>query len=80
MPIYEYRCPDCGQEFEEIVTSSSQTVVCPKCESEAPEKLMSCCRFKTAGANMPPIGQSAPAPSAASACAGCTSKNCSSCG
>jgi putative FmdB family regulatory protein len=32
MPIYEYRCPECGTEFEKLV--QSQTVVaCPSCES-----------------------------------------------
>lgn len=33
MPIYEYRCDDCGQAFEYLARSMSSTepVSCPKC-------------------------------------------------
>jgi len=32
MPIYEYRCDLCGEEFEELVFGSSPEVNCPKCK------------------------------------------------
>ena len=41
MPIFEYKCQDCGTQFEKIVTSSSSNVVCRKCESPKVEKLLS---------------------------------------
>jgi len=34
MPIYEYRCDDCGVEFEAILLQNSPPAVCPSCESE----------------------------------------------
>ncbi|MGQ9466879.1 MAG: FmdB family zinc ribbon protein [Anaerolineae bacterium] len=43
MPIYEYRCPKCGERFEKFVRSiSAQTeVVCPRCGNTAVEKAVS---------------------------------------
>ncbi len=75
MPIFEYHCAACGKNFEELVTSSSQKICCPSCGGEETEKLMSCCRHKTAGV-MPPIGQG---PRPKSSCSGCSGGNCSSC-
>ena len=36
MPLYEYNCSYCGEEFEELVTSSTpdDEVECPTCERE----------------------------------------------
>jgi putative FmdB family regulatory protein len=33
MPIYEYRCDDCGAKFEKLVRRSADTaeLVCPSC-------------------------------------------------
>jgi len=33
MPIYEYRCEDCGTKFEKLVrrTAEAPDVVCPSC-------------------------------------------------
>jgi putative FmdB family regulatory protein len=33
MPIYEYVCDDCGEQYERIVMNKSTKVTCPKCES-----------------------------------------------
>jgi putative FmdB family regulatory protein len=41
MPIYEYRCKDCGMESEHIVFGSEDEIKCPKCGSSNMEKLMS---------------------------------------
>ena len=31
MPIYEFKCPDCNEEFETLVFRSDEQVACPKC-------------------------------------------------
>ena len=42
MPIYEYRCPDCSHEFEEIQKMSDDPVrLCPSCGKENVSKLLS---------------------------------------
>jgi putative FmdB family regulatory protein len=42
MPIFEYKCRDCGAQFEKIITSSSSSsVLCGKCESPHVDKLLS---------------------------------------
>ncbi len=43
MPIYEYRCKDCGKTFEKLVFNSSQSenVECENCKSKNTEKLVS---------------------------------------
>ncbi|TKJ31780.1 MAG: FmdB family transcriptional regulator [Chloroflexi bacterium B3_Chlor] len=54
MPIYEYRCHDCGEKFEKLVrTSSDRTELsCPNCGSKQAEKLMSL--FGTSGFSATP--------------------------
>ena len=41
MPIYEYRCLDCGSVFEKIVSMHTESMSCQKCQSERVEKLFS---------------------------------------
>ena len=41
MPIYEYRCGDCGARFEVLVYSDKTEIVCEKCGSKNAEKLIS---------------------------------------
>jgi putative FmdB family regulatory protein len=42
MPIYEYRCSECGSRFEQILPrSSSPAPPCPHCGAKKPEKLIS---------------------------------------
>lgn len=42
MPIYEYRCLDCGVDFEEIASVNAQkNPPCPSCRSEKTERKMS---------------------------------------
>ena len=47
MPIYEYKCDDCGLKFEELVYSDAGKVICHKCGSENAERLLS--GFATSG-------------------------------
>lgn len=42
MPIFEYRCQDCGHGFELLVLPNRATVaLCPACNSPDLEKLIS---------------------------------------
>ncbi|MBW1675722.1 MAG: zinc ribbon domain-containing protein [Deltaproteobacteria bacterium] len=50
MPLYEFRCPKCGHEFEQIVFSSDKGLVkCPKCAAPKPERLLSIFSSSTTG-------------------------------
>ena len=40
MPIYEYKCGNCGHEFE-LLVRGSQVPACEKCKSENLERLVS---------------------------------------
>jgi putative FmdB family regulatory protein len=42
VPIYEYRCEQCEERFEEyLATSTSPAPACPKCGAENPTRLLS---------------------------------------
>lgn len=62
MPIYEYQCCDCCNEFEELVLGREETPECPKCGSGKVEKLMSTAAVQTDGASsgMPDLGAMPP--------------------
>ena len=37
MPIFEYRCSECGHHFEQII-AHDKTGTCPKCKSKKLQK------------------------------------------
>ncbi|MBN2183949.1 MAG: zinc ribbon domain-containing protein [Candidatus Krumholzibacteriota bacterium] len=41
MPIFEYKCCRCEENFEELVLSGSEPVTCPACGSSEVEKQFS---------------------------------------
>jgi putative FmdB family regulatory protein len=43
MPIYEYRCPSCGEEFQSLVMKKAEenTLLCPKCGGRKKRRLIS---------------------------------------
>lgn len=41
MPIFEYRCMECQQEFEHLLIHSSSSAVCPTCNGNDLEKMIS---------------------------------------
>jgi putative FmdB family regulatory protein len=41
MPIYEFRCEECGAEFEELVKADGVAAVCPSCGSERARRIFS---------------------------------------
>ena len=48
MPIYEYRCLECGNTFEKIVSMNTKTMKCERCRSTRVEKLHSAFAVQTA--------------------------------
>ncbi len=75
MPIYEYVCNACGEEFEQLVFSSDEVIKCRSCGSGDTTKKMSAFAMKC-GDRFVGTGKKA----SSGGCAGCTSTNCSSCG
>jgi putative FmdB family regulatory protein len=55
MPIYEYRCRDCGKEFEVLVRGENP-ISCPHCRSRALERLLST-PFVSSGRTARPAGR-----------------------
>lgn len=43
MPIYEYRCRECGKSFELLrrMQDADRDLICPECESKEVERLFS---------------------------------------
>jgi putative FmdB family regulatory protein len=41
VPIFEFQCTECGEQFEFLVLPSSDTPTCPSCASEDLEKVLS---------------------------------------
>lgn len=48
MPIYEYTCKSCGEEFELLVRHATK-VACPACGSAEIEKLLSLPAVQSSG-------------------------------
>ncbi|MEK6692881.1 MAG: zinc ribbon domain-containing protein [Nitrospirota bacterium] len=70
MPIFEYHCPHCGEDFEKLVFS--QTVVeCPGCGASEVKKKFSV--FGMAGV------ESRGGDTSSDSCGTCSSSNCSTC-
>lgn len=66
MPIFEYKCNKCCEDFEKLVFGN-QTVECPKCSSKDVKK-----KFSTFG--MKGVGNPG-----SSGCSSCSGGSCSTC-
>jgi putative FmdB family regulatory protein len=66
MPIFEYKCNACGEDFEKLVFGD-QKVTCTKCGSEDIRKKFS--TFGMSGVQNP----------GSSGCSSCSSGSCSTC-
>jgi len=66
MPIFEYKCEECGAVFEKLVHSSDEKVECDKCSSDHVDKLFSSFAAKIS-------------PSGAAVGNSCSVSNCSAC-
>jgi putative FmdB family regulatory protein len=71
MPIYEYTCGACQEEFERLVMGSSAQVACPRCGSRKLRK-----RFSTFGMS----GVQKPFAGSSSSCGPCKKSSCLGCG
>jgi putative FmdB family regulatory protein len=69
MPIYEYQCCSCNEEFEKLVFGNKE-VKCPKCASKDVKKKLS--TFGMSGVDKPFAGSS-------SGCSSCSKGSCTSC-
>ena len=69
MPLFEFQCTDCKDEFEELVRSSAAVteVKCPHCGSQQVKRKLSLFASKVSGG-----GSLAPAPAASSCSTGGT--------
>ncbi|AEB10098.1 FmdB family zinc ribbon protein [Desulfobacca acetoxidans] len=74
MPIFEFHCNDCGQDFEKLVFGSGEVVECPACHQTNCEKLMSACNAKV-GFKLTSTSSGGKGAS----CTGCTATSCSTC-
>ena len=43
MPIYEYQCKKCGNQFEYLVIHSSPPPECPSCHKKDLQRMISLC-------------------------------------
>ncbi len=61
MPLYEYRCPDCGHEFEMMLrfSESNKIPACPRCEGiRTQKKLSTVATFANSGSGYQSTGSS----------------------
>ena len=72
MPIFEFRCGKCGEDFEELVMGDAKGIKCPSCGGRKVKKLMSAFAHKSGDKFVSSHG--------GSGCSGCSSSSCSSCG
>lgn len=77
MPIYEYACPSCGSNFEELVFGDADPP-CPECGSAQASRLMSRACFHTGGGGHDDASYASSGGSCG--CGGCSGGNCASCG
>jgi len=73
MPIYEYHCEQCGQDFECLILGSREPE-CSACKSKKVTRLMSACGFVSKGTGGQTIKSAA-----GSSCSGCSAGSCTGC-
>ncbi len=73
MPIYEFHCDDCKQDFECLLLGSEKVEGCPDCKGRNVHRLLSACSFVSKGKGGETVSSSA------SSCGGCTASSCSNC-
>ena len=70
MPIFEYSCMECDNDFE-ILVFGDQEVSCPACKGKKVKKLLSAFSYKS--------GEEFSS-SAGSSCTSCSATSCKTCG
>ncbi|MCF8038137.1 MAG: zinc ribbon domain-containing protein [Desulfohalobiaceae bacterium] len=79
MPIFEYLCEECDDQFEELVIGEQDAILCPQCGSKQTRKLISRCRAKVKSGSAE-LGEAAVPASGGSGCSGCGGGSCATCG
>jgi len=54
MPMYDFRCPDCGHEFEDLVFGNRLPTQCPACFEDGIERKVSVCVSRVSGGSAGP--------------------------
>lgn len=49
MPIYEFRCPECGHQFDRLQRMDADNPPCPECGAPDTSKLISACNHELKG-------------------------------
>ncbi|MDR0548689.1 MAG: zinc ribbon domain-containing protein [Deltaproteobacteria bacterium] len=78
MPIYEFRCSQCGQVFETLVLRAQEKINCPSCGFEPCDKLLSSFR-SLKGSSLSSNDSGGGYSSSGSGCGSCSSSSCAGC-
>ncbi len=77
MPIYEYKCADCGAKFDALrrMSQADSPIACVQCQGMNTSRLISlfAARSRGNGGEMRSVGGS-------SGCASCAATSCATCG
>ncbi|OQY00276.1 MAG: hypothetical protein B6I26_08645 [Desulfobacteraceae bacterium 4572_130] len=76
MPIHEYKCNNCENNFEKLILGK-EIPICPECNSDNLETCISMCSFVT-NSSKGNSNQTSPS-MPASSCTGCSATSCSTC-
>jgi putative FmdB family regulatory protein len=60
MPLYEYQCNDCGEEFEKMVpfSQANQSPECPSCQGQDTRKKISTIALRGNSLNLTSVSTS----------------------
>lgn len=53
MPMYEYRCKECGHQYEQLrrMSEADKDLTCPRCASKIVERRISACAVGGSGSS-----------------------------
>lgn len=82
MPLFEYFCKDCSHEFEVLVRSRDEGILCPQCKSEKVSKLFSTFAHRGKTSSLDGVlsgGASPKVAGSSSGCSSCSGGSCATC-
>jgi putative FmdB family regulatory protein len=74
MPVYEYLCTECSNEFEILMRDQKESVLCPQCNSKKVSKLFSTFAHRRNTSSLEGIQSRSN-----SSCSSCSGGNCATC-
>ncbi len=62
MPVFEYKCKSCGNNYDifHFTKEVTEDIICPKCQSKEYEKLLSAFSANVSGNSSNPRGDASP--------------------